>query len=367
MIEAILLLLAGFAVLAALLPFTRRYEWWIRLWDFPRVQIAVYTAAVAAAIVALAPMDDPLMVGAVALLLLCLAHHLSIICPYTPLWISELKRAERVDPERVVSLVVTNVLMDNRSCEGLFEELREIDPDIVLAVETDQWWCDRLAAFTDDYPYKVSHPLDNTYGLFLASKLELVDPRVRFLLKKDIPSVRSGVRLRSGEIIDFFAVHPEPPAPGEADTSVDRDAELVLVGREIEKDRKPAIVAGDLNDVAWSHTSRRFRRLSRMLDPRLGRGFFNTFHANYPFLRWPLDHVFLTQQFALVGIRRLGGYGSDHFPICVSVVYAPRMAKHHDEPHAEPEDREEARDTLQAARRLGIGGGPEMPAFSPMA
>jgi CheY-like chemotaxis protein len=114
--------------------------------------------------------------------------------------------------------------------------------------------------------FRIAHPLPNTYGMLLLSRLELVDPEVRFLLKPDIPSIRTGVRLRSDEVIMLYGVHPEPPSPTEADTSLPRDAELVLAGREITQSHRPTIVAGDLNDVAWSHTSRLFRRISRLLD-----------------------------------------------------------------------------------------------------
>ena len=156
------------------------------------------------------------------------------------------------------------------------------------------------------------------------SKLELIEPELRFLLKPDIPSFRTGLRLRSGERVTFYGLHPEPPAPDEADTSLPRDAELVMVAREVAEADLTAIVAGDLNDVAWSHTSRLFRRISRMLDPRIGRGMFNSFHASYWFLRWPLDHVFVSDDFVLHAIRRLPAFGSDHFPILITLAYAPQ-------------------------------------------
>ncbi len=239
--------------------------------------------------------------------------------------------------------------MSNRSADGLLATLRAYAPDVVLALEVDDWWHRRLAEVESDYAWQVVHPLDNTYGMLCYSRLELVEPEVRFLLKPDIPSLRTGLRLRSGERVTFYGLHPEPPAPAEAETSLPRDAELVMVAREVVEANQSAIVAGDLNDVAWSHTSRLFRRISRMLDPRVGRGMFNSFHANYWPLRWPLDHVFVTDDFLLHEIRRLPAFGSDHFPILITLSYAPRAAVTQEAPEPDAEDHAEAADKLERA------------------
>ncbi len=58
-----------------------------------------------------------------------------------------------------------------------------------------------------------------------------------------------------------------------------------------------------------------FREISGMLDPRVGRGLFNTFHAGIPLLRWPLDHIFHSADFRLVRLERLPAIKSDHFPV----------------------------------------------------
>ncbi len=204
-------------------------------------------------------------------LLACLGIQLMVILPYTPVWPVDVKRSKAPAGPRTLSLMIVNVLMENRQVYRLKEIIWANDPDLVLAVETDEWWCMHLEGALPHHRFRIVHPLPNTYGMLLLSRLELVDPEVRFLLKPDIPSIRTGVCLRSGEVVTFYGLHPEPPAPGEAETSLPRDAELVIAGREIAESEQPTIVAGDLNDVAWSHTSRLFRRISRLLDPRVGR------------------------------------------------------------------------------------------------
>jgi endonuclease/exonuclease/phosphatase family metal-dependent hydrolase len=142
-----------------------------------------------------------------------------------------------------------------------------------------------------------------------------------------------------------------------------------MAGREIAQSHRPALVAGDLNDVAWSHTSRLFRRIAQMLDPRVGRGIYSTFHVRYWFLCWPLDHIFIkygdkgnNNTFLLRRLQRLPAFGSDHFPMFIALDHAPAASKVQEAPEPDADDRVEARDKLQRAAATEAG----RPAQSPV-
>jgi endonuclease/exonuclease/phosphatase (EEP) superfamily protein YafD len=306
-------------IAATLLPFLPSERWWIRIFDFPRLQLAVLLVPV---IVAFAIVQRPLMAPDMLCILAMvgsLGYQLYQIFPYTPLARADVRQANDRDPKRSIRLLVANVLMHNRNVDHLLKMIRLHDPDLVLIIEADDWWDRQLSGLEARYSFVVRYPLQNTYGMHLFSKLDLRSPTVSFMVEEDVPSIHTAVRLRSGDWIEFHGVHPRPPKLLRDTTK--RDAELVLIGRMVRDRDRPVIIAGDFNDVAWSHTTRLFQRLSGTLDPRVGRGMFNTFHAGIPFLRWPLDNVFNGKEFALGQIKRLDHFGSDHFPIFIEFFF----------------------------------------------
>jgi endonuclease/exonuclease/phosphatase (EEP) superfamily protein YafD len=124
-----------------------------------------------------------------------------------------------------------------------------------------------LSALEPQFRYRVAVPLSNTYGMHLYSKLPLTGSEVRYLIEPDIPSIRSRVQLPSGEWIQLYVVHPRPPVPTEAKDTKERDAEIILVGKESRMFKEGVIVAGDFNDVAWSENTELFQEVSGLLDP----------------------------------------------------------------------------------------------------
>jgi len=123
----------------------------------------------------------------------------------------------------------------------------------------------------------------------------------------------------------------------------------LLAGREIDKDAERVLVFGDLNDVAWSRTTKLFQKMSGLLDPRRGRGFFNTFSADHKFLRWPLDHVFHTKDFTLIDISRERNIGSDHFPMYIKLSYTPKAEWHQEQLESDASEEEWAEEKIEKA------------------
>ena len=342
MLAEALLLAVGTAMIAATaLPLARADAWWIRWFDFPRLQILALAALVLAGWLALATGSvlDYVFIG---LLLAAIAYQCYMMFPYTVLARKQVEQSRRATPESTARLLFANVLMPNRKSARLKAIIRDADPDLVLLVETDEWWRGQLAYLKRTHPHAVEHPRDNTYGMLLYSRLELIGPQVRFLVQDDVPSIHARLRLPGGGEVELRCLHPRPPAPQEAAASTERDAELLIVGKDLKRRQAPAIVLGDLNDVAWSRTNYEFQDVSGLLDPRIGRGFYHSFHAKYPFLRYPLDHCFHSKHFRLVSFRRLGRFGSDHFPMCIALSYEPDAAATQEEPQADAAEQREA-------------------------
>lgn len=350
--KPVIVVLVGVVAAASYLPLIRKEDWWIRIFDFPRVQTFALGLVALAAFFAFWGIHS--WTGAVVLAVLASALLIQIhrIYPYTPVAPKEVIAASAdAQPDAALALLVANVLMGNRESDRLLALIGEYRPDVVLLLEPDGWWEGRMRVLEESYPFTVKDPRANKYGMLLYSRLPLIDPETRYLVREGVPSMHMRVRLRSGATVWLHCVHPEPPSPTEADTSVPRDAELLIVGRHVKDRDAPTIVTGDLNDVAWSYTTTLFQKTSGLLDPRKGRGMFNTFHARIPFMRWPLDHVFHSAHFVVDDLERLPAFGSDHFPFYVRLVCRPDAARVQEEPAADAQDRQQAEKKIDKARK----------------
>jgi endonuclease/exonuclease/phosphatase (EEP) superfamily protein YafD len=331
-------ILALLLICFTLLPLIKNDYWFFRVFEYPRLQKFVASLVCLALVMYFFLSSSVLYWSLTAAMAINVIYLFSLIMPFTRLGKKQVLRVAHHDDSKSLSIMIANVYQDNTNTKGCVAEVMKADPDVFLLLETNKRWDDETAELAANYPYSVKVPLENTYGMLLYSKLELKDAEVKYLVESDIPSIHTKLVLNNGTEVQLFAVHPTPPVPQENPRSTERDKELLLVADMAKASALPVIVIGDLNDVAWSYTTGLFLKMSGLLDPRRGRGFFNSFHAHYPFMRFPLDHAFISTDFKLKQIKRLSNFDSDHFPIFISLQYEAAAIHQQESMEADADD-----------------------------
>jgi endonuclease/exonuclease/phosphatase (EEP) superfamily protein YafD len=318
-------------------------HWYVRGWDFPRVLIAALALGCGVAYRVLFFTGRWPEIAFLAALGAVISYQASRIVAFTPLARKRVRPATGQPGDASFRLAVSNILMENDRYDLWRSVIAAADPDVVVALEVDDKWMSALGPLRGTHPHVASRVQDNCYGMAVFSRLPLEGAEVRYLADKETPSIRVTVRLRNGRPVRLYALHPKPPEPLRNQDSAPRDAELVLVAKEIANaPPEPTVVCGDLNDVAWSDTTRTFLRVSGLLDPRVGRGLLNTYNAGNPVFRFPLDHVFHSNHFKLFRLARLAKVGSDHFPVLIELNLEP------DAPADQPPERADEGDERAA-------------------
>lgn len=308
-----------------------RHDYWtFRVFDYPRLQKFMLSIICLVLLAIFRERNSVLYLAMIIPVGLNTVYLFALIVRFTPLGKKQVLKISKNLPDQSVSIMVANVYQYNRNFKGCLQEIKKAGPDIVLLLETDQAWDDATSELAKTYGYEVKIPLENTYGMLFYSRLEVAEAKVKYLVEEGVPSIHAVIVLQNGQKVRLYALHPSPPVPTENPRSTERDKELLLVADMAKDCELPVIVIGDLNDVAWSYTTELFLKMSGLLDPRRGRGFYNSFHARYPFMRFPLDHVFISTDFKLRKMCRLPNFDSDHFPIFTSLQYESKASEQQD-------------------------------------
>lgn len=305
---------------ATLLPLSRSKAWWVRMWDFPRLQLSA--AVILAGALSMASPWKALLIPVLAA---CLSYQLWRVRPYTRFARTEMRFAPEGGEGQDVTLLAANVLMENEDHKKVAALIERVNPDIVFLMETNLRWVEALNSVLARYQTVVREPRDDYYGLVFATRLDAREARSVRLSTDTTPSVYAELTAPDGVTpFRFVGLHPRPPVPGE-DTN-ERDAQVLYAARFARKSGIPIVTMGDFNDVAWSDTSQRFKHVGSYLDPRIGRGLYSSFNANHFLIRCPIDQIFVTPDVAMVAFGRGPHVGSDHFPMIATIRLDSELA-----------------------------------------
>lgn len=308
-----LMLVSGVLVLISALPFVQHQHWVFRVAEFVKLQLLVMQVA-AAGISFIYIREYPMLWYVQIPQLLMMCYHVYILVRYTKFWKTS-AHAIAGSASEPVKIISCNIFQFNTDYERFIRLIRQEQPDIFLTMESNSDWEYALRELESDYPYSEKVTLENTYGMHFYTKLKVLRLKTHFFVSDDLPSIEAELETADGVRFIFFGVHPPPPSPTEEKTSKERDGDLLCVAKVVRDCVHPVVVTGDFNNVAWAKSSLLFKKTSRLIDARIGRGILSTFHAKYWFFRVPLDLLFHSPE---VFIERLFIYpsvGSDHFPI----------------------------------------------------
>jgi endonuclease/exonuclease/phosphatase (EEP) superfamily protein YafD len=297
--------------------------WFIQIFNFPRLQaLLVMIISLAIYVSIQKRKSSKWAVGAIALTIIINIYYLF---PYTSLAPTSVKSAsaKNLENNTPFSILVANVYMKNRQADSLLSIVHRTNPTLLLTMEVNHWWVNKLHDLDNLYPYKILFPTENTYGMALYSKLPLSDIETLIFNHDSVPSFLCTVTMPNDQQARLLTIHPVAPKSSKhPDNKNDKEIGLIAAGHIISQATLPAIVAGDFNDVGWSPNVNKFEELSGLKDVRCGRGLYNTFSAHNPIMRWPLDYVYVSPHFRVVDIERLPTFGSDHFPLLTTLVLA---------------------------------------------
>jgi endonuclease/exonuclease/phosphatase (EEP) superfamily protein YafD len=315
------------AILLTLLPLVAVDYWWIRVFDFPHTQLTILTFISILTFLIRFDRKSKKDYFFLTILIVCCGFQFYKIHTYTfvkPIELSDSSENVKTD----LKLYSCNVFQKNEDKSLVITDIESLQPDVVLLTEVNSSWANALEhSFLHSYSFKEIVPLENTYGIALYSNLDLIDIETRFVVSDSIPSIHGKIKLKNGTLVQFHAIHPTPPVPQENDMSTNRDAEMMITAKMSNERKLPTIVFGDFNDVPWSETTELFKTVSRLLDPRIGRGLYNSYDANSVILKWPLDHMFISEEFRLKRFETRNDVNSDHYPMYAEFSFEPNLAE----------------------------------------
>ncbi|MFC5873844.1 Uncharacterized conserved protein YafD, endonuclease/exonuclease/phosphatase (EEP) superfamily [Chryseobacterium arachidis] len=334
-------------LILTLLPKIQHSHWVFRVPEFGKIQLTFF---ILFTLILGFLIDAPKTLWYYqGLLLVIFVHHGVTLIKYTPLYPVK-KHSQQHQSSEKLHFISANVYQFNKEYDRFIQLIRKYKPEMFLTMESNGDWENALRVLEKDYPYQHKVTLENTYGMHFYSKIKIEDSQTHYFVADDIPSIEAHLKTKDGFSFVFFGVHPPPPSPTEEETSKERDGDLLSTAKRVIEIKKPVIVVGDFNNVAWSKSSILFRKTSHLIDPRIGHSFVSTFHAKYRLLRFPIDLMFHSEDIFIKDLKTLENFGSDHLP-----VYCEFFIDHENEEQEERIDYATQEEKVEAEEMIEEG------------
>jgi len=308
-----LITVSSLLILLSILPFVQNQHWIFRVSEFIKLQLLPLQTIVFI-ITFFYTKENAILWFFQGVQLILIVYHIYILMRYTKFWKTPIaKQTEKASDK--IKIISCNIYQFNKEYDRFINLINTEEPDIFLTMESNSDWEQAMRVLEKDYPNYEKVTLENTYGMHFYTKLKVNRKQTHYFVADDLPSFEAELETRDGHRFVFFGAHPPPPSPTEEHNSKERDGDLLCIAKKVRDYKLPVLVVGDFNNVAWAKSSILFKKTSRLIDARIGRGILATFHTKYWFFRVPLDLLFHSPDIFIDKLFIYPSIGSDHFPV----------------------------------------------------
>lgn len=223
-----------------------------------------------------------------------------------------------VDAKASLRIVMANVNSENGDYTDFITWAGKQRPDLIIVHEATPEWAKVLAPLEKLYPYRISLPRRDPFGILVFSKLPFDKQQVLGFGKGQHPSLFLRLK-KNGRELGIVTTHTEPPVDSEL--FAQRNRELDDAAEVVARIKGARILIGDLNVTQWSPYFTAMKERGGLRAGRAGFGILPTWPTMLPGLMIPIDHILVSQE---VEVRELSvgdDIGSDHLPLFARIAF----------------------------------------------
>lgn len=210
-------------------------------------------------------------------------------------------------PDGTIRLLVYNMYYANEDLEQMVQDIESYEADIVFIMEYSFQTQEAIESRFDHYDYRLIEPSRITMGLALFSHIPITEAQIHRRPETRIP-IYEVAFAHEERPFTLVGAHPWPPIPQFWGVNHAQMQDVTTIAAEAPH---PLIVAGDFNASPWAYSMRNLASAANVTDAHNGYWFRPTWQIN-PWLKFPLDHVLVSEEWQIVNYEHGDPGGSDH-------------------------------------------------------
>ena len=215
-------------------------------------------------------------------------------------------------------VMTSNLLASNHNHQATVDFIRHTDPDVIVFQEYTSAWDQALSNALPQYPYKITVPISNPFGIALYSKLALTNTVQTDLAGTGKPTIAATANIADTPF-RIIGTHPPPPMSGTLYT--ERNLHLQKLAGMVKMSNEPVVVLGDLNITPWSAHFQNLINDGSLLDSRNGFGILSTWPDSVFVLQIPIDHILVSQGVHTMHLQTSNNLHSDHKTLWADIQF----------------------------------------------